>query len=200
MENQSELLYMSHLCDSYAYRALFRLYEPAIGAIARSYSIRFGGCRFSREDLMQEGRMALSQAIETFRGDRGASFHTFAELVIRRRIITCIRSAVRRHDAGGRQLCLDDMVHENTRVYECIAAEHGLQEPEYYFAYSYAGKSLSRLLRTLKPKETAVLREWLSGASYREASERLGVTAKSYDCSLQRLRQKVRKCLCEDDN
>lgn len=200
MENQNELLYMSHLCDSYAYKALFHLYEPAIGAIARNYIVRFAGCRLSREDLMQEGRVALAQAIDMFRTDRGAGFHTFAELVIRRRIVSCIKQVIHQQKAYGSGLNLDDLVHENTRVYDCVPAKRNLDDPEYYCAYRDAGRSLSRVLGTLKPKERKVLSEWMRGSSYREAAERLGVTAKSYDCSLQRLRQKVRKCLCEDDN
>lgn len=200
MENQNELLYMSHLCDSYAYRALFRLYEPAIGAIARNYIVRFAGCRLSREDLMQEGRVALAQAIETFRSDRGAGFHTFAELVIRRRIISCIKQVIHQQRAYDSSVNLDDMVHENTRVYDCVPARKNLDDPEYYCAYRDAGRSLSRVLDALKPKEQKVLGEWISGSSYREAAEHLGVSTKSYDCSLQRLRQKVRKCLSEDDN
>ena len=199
MENIYELLYMSRLCDEYAYRRLLTMFEPAVGAIVKGYILRFSSYRLSREDLMQEGRLALGQAIDTYRFDRGAGFRTFAEVVIRRRIVSCIRATVHKQEYDSR-LGLDDMVCENIHVYDCIPAEKGLGDPEYYLAFTSARSSLDQTLRRLNQKEQDVLSEWVRGSSYKEAAKRLGVSAKSYDSRLQRLRKKVKKSLCEDDN
>lgn len=199
MENIYELLYMSRLCDEYAYRRLLKIFEPAVGAIVKGYLSRFSSYHLSREDLFQEGRLALGQAIETYRSDRGAGFRTFAEVVIRRRIVSCIRAAVHKQEYDSK-LGLDDMVAENIHVYDCVPAEKGLGDPEYYLAYTCAEENLYRAIGKLNQKEQHVLAEWMRGSSYKEAAKRLGVSSKSYDSRLQRLRQKVKKSLCEDDN
>ncbi|MFQ9410258.1 MAG: sigma factor [Evtepia gabavorous] len=41
--------------------------------------------------MIQEGMLGLLSAIREFRSDRGARFRTFAELCVRRRIISVVQ-------------------------------------------------------------------------------------------------------------
>ena len=111
MENASELLYMSHLCDSYAYKALFAMYEPMIAAIVYTCIKKFPGCLFSTEDLLQEGRLALLTAIRTYRNDRGAKFSTYASLLVKRTVQRYVIETVRENDRMQKRR-RDDRVNE----------------------------------------------------------------------------------------
>lgn len=197
MENASELLYMSHLCDSYAYKALFRMYEPLIAMIVGTQMKRYAGCQFSREDLLQEGRLALLVAIRTYRNDKGAKFSTYAGVVIRNKVQQNVKLAVR--EWYKREPVKDrDKVREPLPLYECLPAHNDMMCPEYYCAYRTGLERLSRVVAGLGEEERRVLNQYLEGYSYRKSAERLGITVKSYDGMLNRVRKKFKKCLYED--
>ena len=72
------------------------------------------------EDLIQEGMLGLLAAIREFRPDRGARFATYAQVCVRRRIISAVRSA-----SGGKHAPLNDYVS-----LELLSEEAGEDGPE----------------------------------------------------------------------
>ncbi len=139
----------------------------------------------SHEDLIQEGMLGLALAIRSYRRDRGASFHTYAERCIRNRILTAIRTASSgRHEALNTALPLDAETEDRP---------------------SYAGDPETRLIDTdafqerlrryqgmLSPLERQVLELYLQGMSYEEISRTLHRSGKSVDNAVQRIRKKLR--------
>lgn len=197
MENASELLYMSHLCDSYAYKALFRMYEPMISTVVNTFMKRYAGCTFSREDLLQEGRVALLYAIRTYRNDRDTKFGTYASLLVRRKIQRHVIQTLR--DWGKMKTDSDnDMVNEIPAFYDALPAKRGFSSPDYYCAYKAGLQKLVKLVGELSDTDRKVLEQWICGYSNKEIADRLGVSLKSFDNRMYRLRRKFKKCLYED--
>ena len=68
-----------------------------------------------REDLIQEGMVGVFKAIRDYDPAKGASFSTFAEMCIKRQIITAVKSAARmKHAPLNNSLSLNKPVTEDT--------------------------------------------------------------------------------------
>ena len=74
-----------------AEEALVGRYMQLVRACARPFFLAGG----ESEDLIQEGMFGLLSAVRQYDPKNGASFHTFAEHCIRKRILSAIRSASR---------------------------------------------------------------------------------------------------------
>lgn len=117
---------------------LLEEWRPFAIWIAREY--RIPGA--DREDVEQEAMVALWQAVRDYRAGHGTTFKTFAALVIRRHLITCLVSAQRLeqplHWRRPRRVfvnSLSDLFHEEIPrdfVIECFntmgkASQHTFQ-------------------------------------------------------------------------
>lgn len=84
--------------------ALWTNHRRIAYSVARQYRIPGAGC----DDVEQESLIGLWIAARTFRSDRGATFSTFAHLVIHRRLSTLVRLAV-----SGRHAILTNAARED---------------------------------------------------------------------------------------
>ena len=159
-------------------------YTRLVRACARPYFL-IGG---DGEDLIQEGMLGLLSAIRTFDESKGAKFETYAELCVRRRIITAVRRASLQRQ-GKDELPLDSHLlaeKDTPGAYllrdpeELVIARERIRE-----LTDVAGDSLSKL-------ESTVLRLYLDGYTYGEMSEILGKPYKSVDNAISRIRKKAR--------
>lgn len=134
-----------------------------------------------RDDLRQEGLMALLKAVSTYRADKGARFSTYADV--------CISNQMRsfRARAGkGNAVCESlDEVPENS-LSEEETPESILINKEFFSELWYAVENI--LSESERQTFTLVMR----GVSYRETAEKLGITEKSVDNAMQRARRKIR--------
>lgn len=77
--------------DSRAREALLRAYRPFVMKAAAGVSGRY--IRAGRDDEASVAMLAFNEAISSYRHQRGSSFFSFAEMVIRRRLIDYFRKA-----------------------------------------------------------------------------------------------------------
>ncbi|MBQ8203377.1 MAG: sigma-70 family RNA polymerase sigma factor [Clostridia bacterium] len=156
-------------------QTLINRYMPYINSVA----VRFG--QFESEDLIQEGRMAVFSAAEGYNGEK-ASFSTFVKLCINRAVGDYVKAfSVKKRIPQKLITSIDDLelsVDENP--------EKLVIDKE---SYDLLSKKLKERLSVLEYK---VLREFLSGANYRQAAEKLGISQKSYDNALKRIRGKLK--------
>lgn len=167
-------------------------YRRFARAKARGYFL-IGG---DSDDVEQEALIGLYKAVRDFRPEHQASFRAFAELCIKRQIITAIKTATRQKhqplnqyhsifgarsgdDAG--ETAIDEILVSHTDADPCdtVVADERL-------AGMHA--SMDRLLSSL---EVEVLRLYVEGRSYQEISVELGRHTKSIDNALQRIKRKL---------
>lgn len=169
--------------DPDAFMELMKRYFPLIRAKAARYQHTTA---FDADDLYQEGLLGLFRAACTYNPDGPASFRTYAGVCISRRIIGACRSALRQkalplHASvsidGGDAAHLEDHGSSPETV---VIAQENLQ-----LVQDQIRHDLSRL-------EQRVLFFYLSGQSYLEIGRQLGVSAKSVDNAMQRVRRKLR--------
>lgn len=165
--------------DEQALAALIAWQMPRIRAAAQA-----GVCPgLDFEDAVQEGIIALFNAINTYSEDKGASFATYASLCIRNGIVTARRSARRKKHA----LLNDSLSMEQV---QCTPATEMTPEQtvEINERLSSAMQGIATRLSSL---ERQVLLLFLDGASYSTIAQRLNISEKTVDNALQRVRTKL---------
>ncbi len=137
-----------------------------------------------RDDLCQEGLMALLRAISTYDEDREAKFSTYAEVCIVNRMRTLSARA-----AKAPAVC--ESIDE---FGEDVLSES--ETPESIYLNKEFFSELRRAAETeLSGTERGVFSMVIRGASYRETAEKLGISEKSVDNAMQRARRKIRAYL-----
>jgi len=184
--SDSELHSLYLAGDAEAGNTLVLRYRRLVKTCTRPFFLAGG----DSEDLLQEGMIGLLSAIREFDPDGGSSFHSFAELCIRRRVISAARSASRQKHAP-----LNDGV--SLEQLESGESQHLLQQltarsPEdAILDKAWADAFLAACSRFLSDFENRILMDYLNGLSYAEMAERTGRSEKSIDNAIQRIRKKL---------
>ena len=138
-----------------------------------------------KDDLFQEGLLGLLNAVESYNADGKASFRTYAGVCIRNKIISAVRSFQSERNKLNNEHCSFDDVQNVPSAPET--------EPETAFVIREAFEGFQDYIRNeLSEKEFEVLELYVEGKSYDEISQKLGISRKSCDNAMQRLRKKLR--------
>ncbi|MCL2568385.1 MAG: sigma-70 family RNA polymerase sigma factor [Oscillospiraceae bacterium] len=139
------------------------------------------------EDLTQEGMLGLLAAIRTFSPEEGASFRTYAEVCIRRRLLSAIKTASRyKHGPLNHAISFDSSLFDET------SQPYLLRDLEDRILSEERADEMHRQLRhVLSSFEHEMLRLFLEGLSYQEMADSAGRSVKSVDNAVQRIRKKL---------
>ena len=185
--------------DGQALVYLLDKYKNFVRARARSYFL-IGA---DHEDIVQEGMIGLYKAIRDYKADKQTSFRAFAELCVKRQIITAIKTATRQ-----KHVPLNSYVSLNKPLYDeesdrtlMDVIEGRVTNPEDLFIsqeeVNHIHEQIDVLLSDL---EKQVLEAFMDGKSYQEIAQMLGRHVKSIDNALQRVKHKLEKLMEERAN
>lgn len=179
--------------DTAAENELAMRYSRLVRICARPYFLAGG----DSEDLTQEGMLGLLSAIREYSPDTDASFKTYAELCIRRRLISAVRSSLRmKHSPLNEYVSLDEILSEESKSSAAINCEQFRRIPEeQVLARESKNDFLSYYSRYLSKLEVEILTHYLDGLSYSEIAEISGRTPKAVDNAVQRIRNKLARYL-----
>lgn len=179
--------------DTAAENELAMRYSRLVRICARPYFLAGG----DSEDLTQEGMLGLLSAIREYSPDSGASFKTYAELCIRRRLQSAVRSSLRmKHSPLNEYVSLDEILSEESKSSAAINCEQFRRIPEeQVLARESKNDFLSYYSRYLSKLEVEILTHYLDGLSYSEIAEISGRTPKAVDNAVQRIRNKLARYL-----
>ena len=194
--DDSALLTLAREGDELAEDTLILRYRRTVLACTRPYFLAGG----DSEDLLQEGMIGLLSAMREFDLD-GASFRTYAQLCIRRRVISAARSASRlKHSPLNDSVSLDEILSDENRSDSPLAGRQFDRSPEdQLLAREREGDFLAAYARYLSPFEIKILKFYLDGCSYREIANHCGRSEKSVDNAVQRIRKKLARHLGHGD-
>jgi RNA polymerase sporulation-specific sigma factor len=152
-----------------------------------------------RDDVLQEGMIGLMYAIRNFNAGAGASFKTFAELCVKRRIINAVKMAGRKKHTP-----LNDSISINAKPdgeSSELGAELGAEiaggvDPEEVVLYAdlldYVEKNAQAIFSGL---EREVWDAYIAGNNTVRIAEMLDRSYKSVDNALTRIRAKIEKLI-----
>lgn len=147
---------------------------------------RFGGANApERDDLLQEGLLALYSAAESYTEDRGAAFRTYAGVCIQNRMA----DAVRRH-TSSRNRALNESLSLNSEAAAELTAD--TQPQDTIELREQLGQLFQKLDDVLTPLEREAVRLHLSGCKREDVPARSGISLKAFDNAIYRARVKLR--------
>jgi len=180
--------------DPKAQELLIKKYKNFVRSKARSYFL-IGA---DREDIVQEGMIGLFKAMRDYQPDKVTSFKSFAELCIKRQIITAIKTATRqKHIPLNSYVSLNKPVYDDDSdrtLYDVMSSSSKELNPEHLIIkreeLSHIEEKMGEVLSDLEWK---VLNAYLEGKSYQEISVEMNKHVKSVDNALQRVKKKLEK-------
>ena len=192
-----EIVELAQSNDDEALTFLLDKYKNFVRSKARSYFL-IGA---DHEDIVQEGMIGLFKAIRDFKPNRLSSFRAFAELCVKRQIITAIKTATRqKHFPLNSYVSLNKPLYdeESDRTLLDVIEGRVTNPEDLYISQEELEHIQNEINTTLSPLEQQVLAAFLNGKSYQEIAEMLDRHVKSIDNALQRVKRKLTRML--EDN
>ena len=151
------------------------------------------------QDLFQDGMLGLISAVGSYDPEKNDSFFPFASMCITRSIYKSIESASRKKNSPLNDYVL--MYNEDGE--ESITTYMGgnaSTNPETLLLEEEGAKLIEKSIReVLSEKELKVFELCLKGESYTTIADMLGISPKSADNTIQRIRSKAKKVISELD-
>ncbi|MBQ9300826.1 MAG: RNA polymerase sporulation sigma factor SigH [Clostridia bacterium] len=185
--------------DGEALEYLLDKYKNFVRARARSYFL----VGADHEDIVQEGMIGLYKAIRDYKPDKQSSFRAFAELCVKRQIITAIKTATRqKHVPLNSYVSLNKPLYgeESDRTLLDVIEGRVTNPEELFIGQEDVTHIQDQIGTVLSDLEQQVLDAFLDGKSYQEIAVMLNRHAKSIDNALQRVKRKLTHYLEEKRN
>ncbi len=164
-------------------------YKNLINKLARSYFLMGGDV----EDIIQEGMIGLYKAIMRFEPQKNASFKTFATTCVKHQIQTAIKSAnAEKNKVLTSALSITDTLpsEEDDKIEFELLSE--LPSPDDTILQKEKFEEIKKFINNaLSPLEIKILSLYLKGYSYNEISQMAGISKKSIDNGLSRIKNKL---------
>lgn len=179
----------------FALEFLINKYKNFVKGKARTYFL-IGA---DRDDIVQEGMIGLFKAIRDYDRAKLASFRSFAEICIKRQIITAIKTATRqKHIPLNSYVSLNRPVFEQESDSTLLDLLEGSKDPDpldIFISREEIDHMESQIGELLSELEWKVLRRYVEGKSYQEISVEIKRDVKCIDNALQRVKRKLERQL-----
>ncbi len=182
-----QLVKLANNGDNDAITTLMKRYKSKVALVCRPYFL-IGG---DAEDLLQEGMIAILNAIKSYNVKGQASFSSYALICVRNRIISLIK-----HYNNKKNMPLNNSLSIYSEVvidgYKNGLFVDGIFCPEESCINEESVDELKNKIKSLLSGfEFKVLSYYLNGDSYQTIAEKTGKNQKSIDNAIQRIRNKL---------
>ena len=191
--SENDIINLAQNKQDSAMEYLLEKYKPLVRQKTRKLFLIDG----DKDDLIQEGMIGLFKAIRDYNSEKQVGFHIFADMCIKRQIITAIKTSLRqKHFPLNNYVSLNKPAYddESERTLVETLIERDSIDPEELYLKREKIKALGdEIEKKLSDMEKTVLSLYLEGLSYKEIAEVIGKTPKSIDNALQRIKRKLDK-------
>ena len=156
-----------------------------------------------RDDVIQEGMIGLFYAIRTFEPEAGASFKTFAELCVKRRIINAVKmSGRKKHMPLNESVSIDAAIEEQNedvppgdavKLEETLRAPETMDPEEIVLLADLLAFVESNALALFSDMERTVWEAYSRGNSAARIADMIGKSHKSVENTLTRIKGKIER-------
>lgn len=191
--NDYELLYLVSENNEDAKEIFFDKYKSVVELKAKKLYPYVMNKGYELNDLIQEGMIGLSQAINDYKEQKNVQFSTFASICIERQIMTFVRDVNRqKHKILNDSLSIDSTIDKKGRPLMEIAFDEKNRNPEdSLIELDEEVEMLDKIKSVLTDKEYEVFELRLQGFSYQEMALLLNTTRKSIDGTISRIKSKI---------
>ena len=172
---------------------LFEKYKPLINKIASKAYYKNQKSGFELNDLIQEGMIGFSVALNTYNEKRDASFFTFARMCIIRKISSSITRAKRQKHLILNESISVENISDDLNKKEKIFMDYDSNPENILITDENIREIMNDIERDLTNLEKEVFELRTAGFNYKEIAELLEKTPKSIDNAISRIKTKTSK-------
>ncbi len=180
-----ELISLYKSGDNSAFDKLCKKYLGMITSYCRQFFLLGGDI----DDLIQEGLLGLSKAVNTYDSLKG-NFYNYAVLCVKTSVYTAIKKYSNTKNKPLNESHSLEELDKNNLIFSSTPEETLLEK-------ELKDELKKKIYSKLSNTEILVLTLYLDGFSYNEIGNRIGKNIKSVDNALQRIRRKIADCLGE---
>ena len=175
-----------------AINLIYQKYKPIIIKKSKNAIMLVSHHGIEINDIMQEGFIGLDEAIKKFSQDDSASFYTFANLCIDRKIFNCVRKVT-----GGKDRILNDAVAIDD-ILDRVGSDNTDIELS-FISRDNENNIIESIRELLTDFEREVFDMKLKGYSFDEIAIFLNKDLKSVYNTFHRIKIKIKKFIKIDD-
>lgn len=201
MQNEEDKKYLLKIKngDEKALNKIMDKYKNFVYAKAKTFFL----VGAEQEDIVQEGMIGLFKAIKGYDAEKDVTFRSFADLCIRRQIITAIKASTRqKHIPLNSYLSLNKSAFDEDTDREVIEQLDidMVPDPLETITKKETYKNIElKMSEILSDFEQQVFNEYLNGETYVKIAYKLHTHAKAVDNAIQRIKRKVEKHIEDDE-
>lgn len=195
-ENLNDYELLDQVADNeFATETLFEKYKPLIYGIAKKAYYTRQNTGLEMNDLIQEGMIGFSIAINTFDDQKKTTFFTYARTCIMRRVNSTIVAANRlKHQILNESISVEILDSETNTDNQILSDTKN--NPESLLIENENVQEIKKIIDSeLTEFEKKVCDLKTSGFDYKEIAEILNKTPKSIDNAFSRIKAKIQKSL-----
>ena len=195
-ENLNDYELLDQVADNeFATETLFEKYKPLIYGIAKKAYYTRQNTGLEMNDLIQEGMIGFSIAINTFDDQKKSTFFTYARTCIMRRVNSTIVAANRlKHQILNESISVEILDSETNTDNQILSDTKN--NPESLLIENENVQEIKKIIDSeLTEFEKKVCDLKTSGFDYKEIAEILNKTPKSIDNAFSRIKAKIQKSL-----
>lgn len=188
MSNE-ELVALGQRGNQEAVDYLLKNHKSMVRMLSRSMYLMDG----DKDDLLQEGMIALYDAIMKYDSQKGASFDTFAVMCINRKLINAIQASNCQKNSplnGYISIDANKQDEDFMEQYEMPVSPQQNNPEDIIIHREEMETLLKRLESKLSSMEKKVLALFLQGLTYQEIAVAMNKTPKAIDNAIQRIKNK----------
>ena len=191
-----ELSALAKRGDRDAEETLVKRYTRLVRQLSRPYYLAGG----DSDDLIQEGMIGLMCGVREYKGERTASFRTFAEICIRNRLYSAVRAAARdKHMPLNQSVPLEIPFFDSHISFFDAALISQTNPEDLLISREGVLDALSGVRKQLSEFEAKILGYYLDGLTIQEMAKAVSRSPKSVDNAVQRIRRKAARHLISGD-
>ncbi|MDO4499762.1 MAG: sigma-70 family RNA polymerase sigma factor [Erysipelotrichaceae bacterium] len=172
-----------------AYEELLKQYKNMIYSIINTYETDYGDYKVNREDLFQEGCIALYDACFSYTFDRDVKFSTYVYVLIKRRISLAYKKSLLTYQMETYSL---DNISLSDHCSN-IATQYVCDNPIAYHARQERNEAIQEKLSKLREQDREIIMLRINNYSYEEIAQKLNIKKKRIDNRLFRLKKQYLK-------
>ena len=199
-ENDSELIYLISESNEEAKEIFYEKYRGVIEVKAKKYANFVSSKGYDINDLIQEGMIGLTQALNDFKEQKNVQFNTFANLCIDRQIFSFIRNITRdKHKILNDSVSIDAHVSPSGRpLVEFLFDENNINPEEAFIERETKYELFKKIEDKLTKSEKDVFDLRMQGFTYKEIACLLNLTPKAVYGAIGRIKNKITNILERD--
>ena len=157
-QNDNELLYLVSENNEEAKNIIFEKYKPLIEMKSSRLRLLAEQRGYDYSDLVQEGMIGLSRAINDYEEKKDVQFYTFANLCIDRQLSSFIRNISRdKHKVLNDSISFESSTNTIGRpLTDILLDDKNIDPEELYIRIEHENNLINKIYSILSPKEKEV--------------------------------------------